>query len=406
MTKILLFSAAIFYTLLIHATYSQEMITENQVGQNIQIHSTILNENRKIQVYLPDDYDSTNKEYPVLYLLDGQRLYLHGVSLLQSFNQFQQTPGLIVVGINNAYPRRFYHFSSGAMQFAAFLTQEVVPTVNEKFRTSEERLLFGWEYAGSFAMQTMIDQPDLFDAYIASSPFPVNASDRPANQNVLPKIDSLFSKENVFDKFLYFSVSEGEGMVETGTDQLHDLLKQKAPESFNWTYRKLAGEEHRSTPYSTLYHAITSYYKYYPELQFKTLQEFNDAGGLEYVNEYYAKRAAQYGFPIELTTWTKFTIIRNAIRAKDFDQFDKLFEQLKSYEFIGSLKRSRPFEIAEFYEQHGKYEKAIEIYEVLIKTRPDSEYPLRGLGDAYTALGQKRKAASYYKQASKIQNGN
>ena len=35
-----------------------------------------LNEKRKIFIYLPKDYDMSNKQYPVLYAFDGHNIFL------------------------------------------------------------------------------------------------------------------------------------------------------------------------------------------------------------------------------------------------------------------------------------------------------------------------------------------
>ncbi len=37
---------------------------------------TKLNETRKIFIYLPDDYDTSIKQYPVLYAFDGHNIFL------------------------------------------------------------------------------------------------------------------------------------------------------------------------------------------------------------------------------------------------------------------------------------------------------------------------------------------
>lgn len=34
-----------------------------------------LNEKRKIFIYLPEDYDTSNKQYPVLYAFDGHNIF-------------------------------------------------------------------------------------------------------------------------------------------------------------------------------------------------------------------------------------------------------------------------------------------------------------------------------------------
>ncbi len=42
-----------------------------KLGFTDSIQSAILKENRQVIIHLPDDYDTSKKMYPVLYLLDG-----------------------------------------------------------------------------------------------------------------------------------------------------------------------------------------------------------------------------------------------------------------------------------------------------------------------------------------------
>jgi predicted alpha/beta superfamily hydrolase len=366
----------------------------NPVGKNYFIQSDALDEEREIQIYLPDSYENKDKKYPVLFLLDGQRFFLYGVSLLQSFTQFQLTPEFIVVGIKNKYPQRFSHFSSGNGTFLGFFEKDVLGFVDNNFRTSGERLLFGWEYAGSFVIQSMIDKPELFDAYMAASPYPIKEK--------IKAIDRLIHNESELKGQLYFTVSLNEGMVEEGTDSLNTVLGNKPLKMMNWTYRKLEGEAHRSTPYATIYHGLRTYYNYYPELQFNTLEEFTKAGGMAYVNDYYKQRANAFGFSPEIPNWTKFTIIRNAMGANDYDQFDHFTTKFKTAEFIGQLRGNRPYAIAEFYLKHQEYEKAIDIFKILVSQYPESERPLNSLGDVYTSLKDEKKASEYYQLAAEL----
>ena len=123
-------------------TFAQSRESDNIVGKEYALQSEILKEERTIQVYVPDSYkDSLDKKYPVLYILDGQRLFLHGVSVIQTFNsQFQLGPDIIVVGINNVYPNRFNNFLG--TEFLDFIEREVIIHIDNNYRTSDERLFF------------------------------------------------------------------------------------------------------------------------------------------------------------------------------------------------------------------------------------------------------------------------
>ena len=377
---------------------SQNSSSKNVLGTNYNIKSDILEEDRQIQIFIPESYLETDKKFPVLYILDGQRLFPYGVSLLKSFTQFKQTPEFIIVGITNKYPDRFGHFTDEEKKFLTFIENEVIPFVDNSHRTSKERLLFGWEYGGSFAVQTMLDKPHLFNAYLAASPYPLN--------NKISQISSFLSNNESFDKTLYFSVSPNENEVTMGTEKLDSILQLKAPKTFNWSYKKLINEEHRSTPYSTMYFGLKKFYHYYPELQFNTLDEFTKSGGLNYVYEYYQKRALKFGFSKELSDWTMFSITRNAIRAGNYKQFDISFNEFNKTEFISRLRVGRACSIAEFYLQNKQYDKAIELFDLLATKHPNSERPLKGLGDTYQELKEIEKASSYYNKAKKLSEKN
>jgi len=364
------------------------------VGSSFTIHSKIMNDDREIQVFLPDSYTTSNKRYPVLYILDGQRYFLHGVSLQKSFVEFRQASEFIVVGISKKKSERNRNFSVDSKKFLEFLKKETIDFMDQKFRTSKERLLFGWAYGGGFVLETMTTTPDLFDAYIAASPFPLTTK--------INKVDSLLTHTPTFDTLLYFTSGSDEGVVKNGTRALNTLLTHKAPKTMNWTFRELQGEQHRSTPFTTLYHGIKEYFHYYPELQFSSLEAFTKAGGLPYVYEYYKERATQFGFSSQLTKWTMFTLTRNAIRANDYTQFDTFVNAFKNTKFIGELRVSRACSIAEFYAKNKHYEKAIALFTYLNKLHPDAERPLNGLGNAYKALKNDKKAATYFKKASEV----
>ena len=386
----------------INISYSQNKGVDNTVGKTYTLQSEALKESREIQVSLPDGYHESDKKYPVLYILDGQKFFLYGVSLQRLFLFRKYTPDFIVVGITTSYPQRFNHFDSGAAEFINFIQKDVLSFVDTNFRTSQTRLLFGWEYAGALALQIMTDFPQLFSAYIAASPFPVIVNYSSLKHTRLDRLDNLLLENSTFDRFFYFSVSKNEGMVEDGTEDLNDMLQTKAPKTMDWFYKVLADEDHTSTPFATLYQGLAKFYNNYPELQFKTLQQFHEAGGMKYVMDYHKKRAEKYGFSAELSSWTKFTLIRNAIRTDDFSQFEVFMKAFNSESFLSNLRGTLAYTIAEYYQKYKKFDKAIEIYTLLMNKNPDTAQPLKSLGDVYTLLKDQNKADEYYKKAEKL----
>lgn len=390
--KIILFAAILLF--LTPNLFSQNIQKNNPTGTVFMVDSEVLGHEREIQIFLPEDYTKSKENYPVLYVLDGQRYFLHAVSLQQSFVEFRQSPGFIIVGINKNPTDRNRNYSSNSKKFLEFIKNEVITYIDSEYRTSNSRMLFGWAFAGGFVIETMTANPELFNVHIAASAFPLEGK--------ISKIDSLISKYPNINSTLYFTSEVEEGGVLQGAIKLRDLLSAKAPKSINWTFAELKDEEHRSTPFTTLYHGLKKHFRYYPELQFKNLKDYKNEGGFDNVLEYQKKRARQYGFSEELSDWTMFSLTRNAIRAKEFDQFDSFVKKFEETGFIERLRVSRSCLIAEFYLENNKPNKAIALFELISKKHPDAFRPIQGLGNSYSHLKKSRLANKFYKKAERI----
>ncbi len=376
--------------------FAQKQSSINAVGTQVKFTSEVLEDERMFTVYLPSEYEATDKRYPVLVVLDGQRYFLHGVSLQKSFVELKQTPPFIVVGIPKKDGDRNRYYSSHRAQYQEYLEKEVLQWVDAHYRTSEKRLLFGWAYAGGFALETMMEKPSLFNAFITSSPFPVYSK--------LYKLDSFFMEKKAFNKMLFFTCGTEEGMVKEGAIQLDSLLTNSAPELFDWKYKLLEGEQHRSTPFTSMYHGLTHYFKYYPELQFSSLEAYKMAGEMPNVLAYYKKRSEQFGFSPEPTVWTKFTLVRNAMRANDFEQFESFMNDFEQSNWLVELRVNRGCSVAQFYSENGADEQAILCYEQIAKIHKESSLPFEGLSRVYKKLNKTQKANEFARKAQELQN--
>jgi enterochelin esterase-like enzyme len=153
-------------------------------GEQTTMRSRILEERRTLLVHLPPGYHDSTTRYPVLYVLDAVgRPSRFGPSLSETGAQIDAMAAegvgpLIVIGVVNTHRSRDmvpstsepYPESGGADLFLACLTQEVIPHVDESFRTTGERLLYGRSDSALFALYALIESPDAFSGYIASSP--------------------------------------------------------------------------------------------------------------------------------------------------------------------------------------------------------------------------------------------
>ncbi len=169
----------------------------------------------RVYIKLPDDYNSTDQNYPVLYLLDGDITFPLALSALQYMEYGQHVAEMIIVGIGygsldwqtgNNRSRDYTVFSTpdrpyqgGAGNFQTFLESELLPEIESGYRVNKNRnIIFGHSLGGQFVLYSLINNPGLFSGYIASSPFILNIREYLIEQ-LENKMDSLRSAEsNVF----------------------------------------------------------------------------------------------------------------------------------------------------------------------------------------------------------------
>src|SRR5690349_11784455 len=84
------------------STAAQEPATL-EYGTVVRLRSTVLNEERRLNVFLPPGYRSSTATFPVIYLLDGSANedYLHATGLFDFLATYDVMPAAIVVGISN-----------------------------------------------------------------------------------------------------------------------------------------------------------------------------------------------------------------------------------------------------------------------------------------------------------------
>lgn len=166
----------------LHASSS----TPLAIGETFTIESRAVSETRRINVYLPPIYaDSQALRLPVLYMPDGGigEDFLHIAGLVQvSVGNGTMRP-FILVGIENTVRRRdmtgptrnsedrkIAPVVGGSAPFRTFIRDELIPHIEKRYRTTDERAIMGESLAGLFVVETMFMEPDLFSTYIAFDP--------------------------------------------------------------------------------------------------------------------------------------------------------------------------------------------------------------------------------------------
>ena len=172
----------VLFALLVNSVYCQ---TDSIVLASVKtIHSTKLNEDRVLNIYLPDGY-SKDSAYSVLYLLDGSANedFIHIVGIVQFMVMSGEMEPTIVVGIANVNRRRDFTFpttieddkklipvNGGSENFIAFVKSELIPYVESNYKTTKKRTIIGQSLGGLVASEILVKETSLFTDYIIVSP--------------------------------------------------------------------------------------------------------------------------------------------------------------------------------------------------------------------------------------------
>lgn len=156
-----------------------------QVVENLTVPSKILKSDRKYALYLPPDYATSQRSYPVLYLLHGggddhtgwvqfgEVLHLTD----QAIRAGTATPMIIVMPDANTGKRGYANDAKGDWRYEDFFFQELMPHVEKTYRIKGEkrfRAVAGLSMGGDGSFTYALHRPDLF-----SSACPLSAGTGP-----------------------------------------------------------------------------------------------------------------------------------------------------------------------------------------------------------------------------------
>ncbi len=156
-----------------------------RVFDNLSLESKILKGERKYAIYLPPDYDTSQRSYPVLYLLHGagddQTGWVQFGEILhiadQAIQAGEATPMIVVMPDANTGRRGYFNTPDGKWRYEDFFFEELMPHVEQNYRIKTEkryRAIAGLSMGGGGTFMYALHHPELF-----SSACPLSASAGP-----------------------------------------------------------------------------------------------------------------------------------------------------------------------------------------------------------------------------------
>lgn len=173
-----------------------------KVLDNLSLPSKLLKSERKFAIYLPPDYATSERSYPVMYLLHGagddHTGWVQFGEVLniadKAINEGTATPMIIVMPDANTGRRGYFNDVKGDWPYEDFFFNELMPYVEKKFRVKSEkrfRAIAGLSMGGGGSFMYALHHPELFSSAcpLSASTGPITLDDAKKNlQRTIPDI--------------------------------------------------------------------------------------------------------------------------------------------------------------------------------------------------------------------------
>lgn len=347
------------------------------IGEAFTFESSILNEERTYSISLPNSYEGDHfyieKQYPILILLDGERLFPLISNMVQTMSSggVEQIPEMIVVGVHNTNRNRDFlpdflaadtsqlaDYQDESDLFLDFLEQELLPRIKASYRTLDCLVLAGHSFGGLVAVNALLQKRN-FAAYLAIDP-----SLWWQSEGINRRYSSLYEHDSLKGQ-LYVSQSnnpfnpgiEGNRLgiaVQNFKKEIEKAPSAKLRTHFDFFEK----EDHFSVPLISAYEGLQFLFK-------------------------------GYKFPLDQLKQTTIEEVKVHYEALESRLGGSLQPPGKLLNQVGLFLLNSENEI----------DKATELFEFNVLHYPNSAYPFRSLGMAYEAAANTDLAIENYNKA-------
>lgn len=367
------FIVALFTARSIAPAYAQE----NSTGDKVQIQSTILKQSRSVIIHKPSSYEEGTERYPVLYLLDGQDFLKFTTDITNYLAENDRAPEMIIVAIDSGdftqrthdltpptqseIDKRFHPSAGGADSFRGFISDELMPYIQQHYRARPYKILVGHSLGGLFGVDTLIKKPELFHAYLLLDPTLSWNNEGEVTPTFLEKTQHLQT-----DMFL--AAANRYGSPAPDIQHFVAMLQKRTPDAeFRWHYAWMKEESHGSIPLIGIYSGLLSIFD---QWQMVNPLEVYEQGGMDAVHKFYRDGNKRYGFDRVPSPFTISLVVAGLIKAGRLDDAATvLLHDPNNYpppwNQLDALARN--------YAERGDREKAIRYYQLSLKENPSNE---------------------------------
>lgn len=168
MKKIVVFFSSLFFATSLFAQ-------SGKVYDNLSMPSKILGCDRHFSIYLPPDYETSQRSYPILYLLHGWGdnytawVQFGEVKRIadEAIRNGKATPMVIVMPDADTERKGYFNHGDGKWNYEDFFFEEFIPYIENKYKVKKDRefrAVAGLSMGGAGTYIYALHRPDLFSS--------------------------------------------------------------------------------------------------------------------------------------------------------------------------------------------------------------------------------------------------
>jgi len=386
----------LFLPVFIFGQAASKIDNKISIGTIETIQSAILNEKREILVYTPSAGGVDSKtRYPVMYLLDGYSFFHSATGMVQYLSAIGKMPEMIVVAIVNTDRVRDLtpshstswsngeqdadHFknSGGGEKFISFIERELIPYIDSHYKTEPYRMFVGHSLGGLMVMNTLINNPELFNSYVAIDPT-IWWDDK----TIMKQAAIVLKQKEFTGKKLFFAsantMNKGMDTIRVAKDtangnlhvrhnlQFREILKKNKDNKLDWKWKFYTDDNHPAVPLIAEYDALRFFFKNY-ELPL----ELDDRSiNAEFIQNHYQNISVMLGYSVPPPQSIVNFLGYNNLSGKLYDKAYSFFKMnIDNYPASSNAHDS----MGDFYVEKKDRKKAIASFEKALSLKEVSE---------------------------------
>lgn len=266
-----------FISLVLCTLFHFNGIAQSAVFESLKFDSKKLGKEVAYSIYLPDDYNTSQRNYPVLYLLHGytddETMWIQTGEVKEiadkAIDSGDATPMIIVMP--NAWDTWYVNQYDGKEPYEDMFFEELIPYIEKTYRAhskQEFRAIAGLSMGGYGSFLYSLHHPDMFSACapLSAAIFDDNVMEQRQakshkdlfarlfgsgldywHQNSVLKMLSELDKEKLPRIRYYIDCGDRDGLLE-GNFQAHKIMQEKGMKhefrvrggGHNWQYWRTA----------------------------------------------------------------------------------------------------------------------------------------------------------------------